>query len=551
MKAFVAALLLSCAAFPATAKTLVVNVVGHRIDASGKHRQFTGLLIDDDGKVLSTLTKGQREPSLGEGDFRLDAKGRVLIPGLIEGHGHLVGLGLALRQPNLSQTSSLDGALALLAEANLLPKQWLLGSGWDEERWQLGRLPTAEDLDTVVSDHPAWIANHDGSAGWANSLALEKAGITSDTKDPPGGQIVRDQTGKPTGILTGAAMGLVMPHITPASAGERELALEAALRQLKQLGVTSFHDMGTTAADWALFRAFGDEGRLTIRINGYADGMEAMEAISPLRPTRWLYSDRLRLTGVKIRADGTLRGRGAYLLAPYADAKGHSGVQVHGDTRFKNLISRTNFLGYQAAVHAIGDAANRELLEAYSEIVPSYGPEFRNRVEHMRIIDEADLPRFKELDLVASVQPIRTAADLQMAKLRLGEERLQVSFAGPQTWAELQAQGVVLAFGSDTPVGAPNPFLGLHAALTIPQAAGEKKLTVDDALRAFTSGAATAGHMDGMVGSLGKGEWADFLLLDRDPFAIPPEELKDVRVLETWLAGKPLFVAEEVQETED
>lgn len=532
-------------------KVLIINVNGYSIDADGRLKRFSGLFVGDDGKVLALLPRGSSEPRLAAGDFRLDARGATLVPGLIDAHGHLMALSLGLRQLDLSAASSLAEAQALVAaHAQANPStSWLIGRGWNQERWALDRFPTAAELDAAQSARPVWLVRVDGHAGWANSAALKAAGITRATRDPPGGRILRDSAGNPSGILIDSAMALVERQVPPPSAGEREVALEAGLRHLASLGITGVHDMGVSPADWALYRSFGDEGRLTVRITGYAAGMEAMEAISPLRPTGWLYGDRLRLQGIKFYADGALGSRGAWLLQPYSDEPGTRGLQFLDDARMKNLFSRANFLGYQVAVHAIGDAANRQALDSFAEIRPAYGDRLRNRIEHAQVIERSDIPRFAQLGVVASVQPIHATSDRQMAERRLDPARLEGAYA----WASLRNAGARLALGSDFPVEPANPWLGIHAAVTRQDADGQppggwrpaEALTREQAMAGFTRWAAWAGLADDRVGSLEPGRWADFLLLDRDPFAVPAPDLRNVTVLETWLAGRRVFVRDD------
>lgn len=530
------------------AKTLIVNANGYTLDSSGSVRRFSTLFVGDDGKVLAILQKGAAEPKLVAGDFRLDAKGRTLIPGLIDAHGHIMSLGLQLRSLDLSPTTSLADAQTKIAAyaAKDTSAGWIRGGGWNQVNWALGRMPTAAELDAAYGARPVWLGRVDGHAGWANTAALKAAGITKATKDPAGGRILRDAAGNPTGVLIDAAMDLVEKVAPPPSAGEREKALEAALEHLAALGLTGVHDMGTSADDWALFRTFGDEGRLTLRITAYAAGMPAMEAISPLRPTPWLYNGRLKLQGIKLMADGALGSRGAFLLQPYADEPGTRGLQMLDDAKIKNLFSRANYLGYQVAVHAIGDAANRQALDAFTEIRPAYGDKFRNRIEHAQVIDPADIPRMADLKIIASMQPTHATSDKAMAADRLGEARLEGAYA----WATLRKAGVKLAFGSDFPVEPANPFYGLHAAVTRQDRQNQppggwrpqEALTLQQALAGFTTDAAWAGGMDGKVGSLQEGAYADFLLLDRDPFTIAPAELPQVMVEESWLDGRRVFV---------
>jgi hypothetical protein len=552
------ALALLLAAVPAdAAKTLIVNANGYTLqsgagEAPPSLRRFGALYIDDDGKVLAILPRGAAEPKLAAGDYKLDAKGRTLIPGLIDAHGHLLALGFRLRQLDLSGARSLaDAQAAVRAYTAANPSaQWLTGGGWNQEQWATPdgrpRFPTAADLDAATGDRPAALERIDGHASWVNTAALKAAGITRATKDPAGGRIIRDAAGNPSGILIDSAADLVAKLVPKPSAGEAEKALEAALAHMASVGLTGLHDMGTTPEAWNLMRGFGDSGRLTARITAYAAGAEAMEAISPLRPTPPLYDGRLRLVGIKFYGDGALGSRGAWLLAPYADEPGARGLRFLDDTKQKNLFSRANFLGFQVAHHAIGDAANRQALDSFAEIRPTYGDRFRNRIEHAQVVDPADISRVADLKLIASMQPIHATSDRAMAEARLDPARLEGAYA-PVT---LMKAGVRLALGSDTPVEPANPFYGLHAAVSRQDRAGQppggwrpqEALTMEQAFAGFTLGAAFAGHAEAEVGSLEPGRWADFLLLDRDPFTIPAAELPEVKVEETWLAGARVFV---------
>lgn len=527
-------LLLLAAAAPA--RTLVVNANILTPDADGRIERYAMLLAGDDGRIEAMVPRGGREPALKPGDFRLDARGATILPGFIDSHLHLMSLGMRLNALDLAPTASLDEALeAVRRHAGKLPAgAWVTGGGWNQVRWGTG-FPTAADLDRAVADRPAALARTDGHALWVNSAALKAAGITWATKDPPGGRILRDPAGNPTGILVDAAMDLVRPP--PQGALERDTALASALAHLARHGVTSVHDMGVSPADWNLYRAFGDSGRLAVRVTAYAAGMEAVDAIAPLGPTPWLYDGRLRLQGVKLHADGALGSRGAWLKAPYADEPGNRGLRLLDAARLRNLMSRANFAGYQLAVHAIGDAANAEVLDAYAEIAPAYGSALRNRIEHAQVLDPADIPRFGRLGVTASVQPIHAMSDRAMAEARLDPPRL----AGAYAWRSLRDSGALLAFGSDAPVEPVNPFLGLHAATTRAGWRTEEALPLEAALAGFTVWAARAGLAEGRVGQLVPGAFADFILLDEDPFRVPLDRLKDLEVRETWVGGVRVF----------
>ncbi len=528
-----AALLL---ALPAAARTLIVNANILTPDGDGRIERYAMLLAGDDGRIEALVPRGGREPPLKPGDFRLDARGATLLPGFIDAHLHLMGLGLRLNALDLAPARSLEDALeGVRRHAGTLPAgAWVTGGGWNQVRWGTG-FPTAADLDRAVPDRPAALERTDGHALWVNGAALRAAGIGRATKDPPGGRILRDAAGNPTGILVDAAMDLVRPP--PPGALERDKALATALAHLAAHGITSVHDMGTTPADWNLYRAFGDSGRLSVRITGYAAGMDAVDQIAPLGPTPWLYDGRLRLQGVKLYLDGALGSRGAWLKAPYADEPGHRGLRLLDPAKLRNLMSRANFVGYQLAVHAIGDAANAELLDAYAEIAPAYGPRLRNRIEHAQLLDPADIPRFRALGVTASMQPVHAPSDRTMAEARLDPGRL----AGAYAWKSLLAAGALLAFGSDAPVEPVNPFLGLHAATTRAGWRTEEALPLEAALAGFTVWAARAGLAEGRAGQLVPGAFADFVLLDADPFRVPLDQLKDLSVRETWVGGVRVF----------
>lgn len=535
-------------AMPANAqRTLIVNANGYSFSSDGRLERFSTLLIGQDGKVLATIQKGAAEPKLAAGEFRLDARGRTIIPGLIDAHGHLMGLGYRLRQLDLTSARSLtqaQDAIRAHTAANA-SAEWITGGGWNQEQWGLGRFPTAAELDAATGTRPAALERVDSHATWVNTAALKAAGITRATRDPAGGRIIRDGAGNPTGILIDTASALVAKVVPKPSAGEAEKALEAALKHMASVGLTGMHDMGTLPEEWTLIRSFGDEGRLTARITAYAGGIESMEAIAPLRPTPWLYQDRLRLIGVKIYGDGALGSRGAWLLEPYADEPGTRGLRFVDDTKQKNWFSRANFLGFQVAHHAIGDAANRQALDSFAEILPTYGEKFRNRIEHAQVVNPTDVPRFVELKLIASMQPTHASSDHAMAEARLGPARLDGAYA----WATFLKAGVRLALGSDFPVEPANPFYGLHAAVTRQTRDGvppggwrmADALTLEQALKGFTIDAAHAGHMEGRVGTLAMGAWADFLILDQDPFQTAPTDLWKITPAETWLAGRRVY----------
>jgi predicted amidohydrolase YtcJ len=533
------------ASTPALADLLVDNVNGYTLRSDGRLHRFNGLVVGDDGRVRQLLQRGDRRPDRTR--YRLDGRGRTLLPGLIDAHGHVMGLGFGALQLDLSDTNSLEEAqrrIADYAAANPTPR-WIVGRGWNQERWRLGRFPTAADLDAVVRDRPVWLERVDGHAGWANSEAMREAGVTAATQAPSGGRIER--TGRnPSGIFVDAASALVERAVPPPLPLTRDRALARAQEILLSYGITSVADMGTSIQDWEVMRRAGDAGRLNVRIMSYASGIENLLAVAGTRPTPWLYDGRLRMGGVKLYLDGALGSRGAWLKQPYRDAPGQRGLPLATDTVLKNLMSRAAMDGFQVAVHAIGDQANALLLEAIDELAATYTGDRRWRIEHAQIVDPADLPRFARHGTIASMQPVHQTSDRQMAEARMGIERL----GGAYAWRSMIANNVPLAFGSDFPVESPNPFPGLAAAISRQDAQGqppggwlpEQRLTLEQAFAAFTRGGAYAGFAEERIGTLEPGRMADFIFIDHDIFERPnPATIRETQVIETYLAGQKVW----------
>ncbi len=535
------ALALTYAPSAALADTLIDNVDGITIGENGEMVRFTGLVFDDEGRVVQLLARKDKRPA--KVDYLLDGKGQVLLPGMIDAHVHVMGIGFGALTLDLSETTSLEDALVKIkafAEENP-GRPWILGRGWNQEKWGLGRFPTAAELDSVVADRPVWLERVDGHAAWGNTLAIARAGLTAKTADPAGGRIIRDASGKPQGVFVDRAGDLVAKVIPAPRPKDRDLALAEFQKAMIARGVTAVADMGTSPADWETFRRAGDIGRLTVRIMAYADSIETLELMAGPGPGPWLYDDRLRMGGVKLYLDGALGSRGAALKAPYADEPGTKGLPLLTPAQLRNLMSRAAMDGFQTAVHAIGDAANAEVLAAIEELSESYQGDRRWRIEHAQIIDPADIPMLGKHGVIASVQPLHQTSDRLMAEARLGPDRL----AGAYAWRSILAAGGRLAFGSDAPVEPADPWSGMAAAITRTDAKGEpfggwfpqQTVSREVALAGFTKDAAFAGFAEGRFGRLAVGERADFIFVDRDPLIASPDDLRQTRVLEVWIGG--------------
>ncbi|MEH0167432.1 amidohydrolase [Paucibacter sp. JuS9] len=532
---------------------LIHNARGLTLDEKGRVQRFDSIAIDGNGRVVATGKLAALEAKAVDAR-RVDAKGQVLMPGLIDAHGHVLDLGFSRLSLSLRETADLNAALAAIkAHAAKWPDSaWLLGGGWNQANWKLGRFPTAAELDSAESQRPVWLERVDGHAGWANSRALQIAGITRDTPDPQGGKIERDERGEPTGVLVDGAMGLVGRHIPEPSKAQARAALEVAQKELLSLGLTSVQDAGISNEADQLMREFAAEGKLKVRIDGMARGsdnalIERLRREGPLAPSGdGMYSLRM----VKLFADGALGSRGAALLAPYSDAPQTQGLLFNKNDELLARMRAAAKAGFQVNVHAIGDAANRQVLVGFETLQREMGAKstaLRHRIEHAQVIALADIPRLAKAQVIASVQPVHATSDMNMAEDRVGAQRIQGAYA----WQRLLKAGARLACGSDFPVEEPTPWAGLYAAVTRQDAEGkppggwygQQALNSLQALDCFTRAAAYATRREGEIGTLTPGARADFIIVDHDPLGASPAALLKTKVLQTWVGGKLVFEA--------
>ncbi len=526
------------------AATLVANVHGYTL-AGDRLQEFSGLVFDS-GKVVETGDGAALHRKFADAKY-IDGGGATLLPGLIDAHGHVFSLGYKSAQVNLDGTENLAAAQARVrAFVRAHPGTgWVRGEGWNQVIWKLGRFPLATELDAAVSDRPAALGRIDGHAMWLNSRALRLAGISKDTRDPVGGRIERDASGNPSGVLVDKAMELADKVIPAPTNAERNAALRAALAELSSVGLTSVGDAGVSAEDIAVYRSFADQDLLSVRIYAMiGDVTEAFAAWAKSGPLLGYGNDHLTVRSVKLFADGALGSRGAALLAPYSDAPAQRGLLFMSDAEMTRKIQTALQAGFQVNVHAIGDAANHQVLDgfeaAYRKVAG--GRQLRNRIEHAQVVSLDDIPRFKALDLIASMQPTHATSDMNMAEDRVGKDRLRGAYA----WRSFLDQGTRIAGGSDFPIESPNPFFGLHAAVTRTDHTNQppggwyasQAMTLTEAFRAFTLDAAYAQHQEKTLGSLETGKWADFILIDRDLFKIAPADIWKIKVQQTWVAGR-------------
>jgi predicted amidohydrolase YtcJ len=399
-------------------------------------------------------------------------------------------------------------------------------------------------LDLVAPGKPIVLNRIDGHATWVNTAALKIAGIDKNSLDPAGGEILRDAQGNPTGILVDNAMNLVWSKAPETSSKHTEAYIVKSIEALAREGITSVHDAGVSDAEIEAFKAIAKKEQLNVRVYAMlsvtaADYKQALDR----GVEKNLFDDRLSVQSVKIQIDGALGSRGAALDKPYSDRADTSGLMLHTEEETEALTIEAMKAGFQVNSHAIGDKGNRLLLDIFSKY-PAY-KHLRHRIEHAQIVHLEDIPRFKELNVIPSMQPTHATSDKNMAKDRVGEERLKGAYA----WRKFLNLDVIIASGSDFPVEPANPFFGLHAAVTRqdrdnqPEGGwrSEDRMTREEALRSFTLDAAYAAHQEKVLGSLETGKWADFILVDHDYFTIDPKDIWKIKVLQTWQAGKRVF----------
>lgn len=472
---------------------------------------------------------------------RIDLPGGTLLPGLIEGHAHVAGLGALSRKVDLTGLADLRSAQARIRTwSTAHPQGWLLGRGWDQNRWPDKQFPKAADLDALTGSRPAFLQRVDGHAAWVNSAALAMAGIGPKTPDPAGGRILRDAAGRPTGILLDGAVDLVEKLIPEPSAAELEARLKAGLTALRANGFTAVADMGVGARELAAYRRMAAAGTLPIRVFAYLDHDHRL-MLRELKQGRARNLSFFQVQGVKFYLDGALGSRGARLLAPYADEPSTQGLWVTDPIKVGMDASITLRAGYQPAIHAIGDAANRAALELLAKALKKGRGPLPPRIEHAQIVTAEDAARFGKLGVVASVQPVHCTSDHSWTPARLGPERVDEAFP----WRSFANGGALLAFGSDAPVEDPNPYISIAAAETRQDPAGNppggflptQRLTRQEAVRAYTAGNAEALGRAKDLGALQKGAVADLLWVQAPLGDVNPEALRKLRPGRLWVNG--------------
>jgi predicted amidohydrolase YtcJ len=545
-----AALVVACQSRPpAEPATLIV----HNAQVYTMHTaQPTAQAVAVRGDRIVLVGSSEAALELRGPDTRvIDAEGATLVPGIQDAHGHFTGLGESLQVLQLRGTTSFDQIVAMVRAraATARPGEWIRGRSWDQNDWPTKDWPHHQQLTDAAPNNPVYLTRVDGHAALVNKAAMEAAGLTRATADPQGGRIIRDAKGEPAGVLIDAAQALVgskIPAVTEAQLEEQILLADAETRKL---GLTMVHDAGTTPTVVAAYKRLIDAGKLKTRLYVMLRGpLSMLEPEFKKGPVINYGGHHLSVRAIKIGADGALGSRGAALIEPYSDEPSTSGLMTTTPEEIYAQTLAASRAAFQTCIHAIGDRANRVVLDVF-ERVQNEVPGARNlrmRNEHAQILDGADIPRFAKLNVIASMQSTHATSDMPWVPTRIGAERTQ---EGAYVWQRLIRSGVVLANGSDFPVEEPNPMLGFYAAITRQDPSGhpaegwmpDERLTRDEMLKSFTWNAAYAAHAEKDLGSLEVGKLADMVLLDKNVMTIPPKEILTTHPVLTIIGGEVVY----------
>lgn len=499
------------------------------------------MVVLRDGRVVALGDAARK--LIGTSTKRIDAAGRAVLPGLIDSHVHMRGLGDMLESFDFRHVRTVQEVASAVAKRGAaLPKgQWIRGRNWDQTNWG-GALPTAEILTAAAPDHPVFLSRVDGHAAWVNRRALDVAGITAATADPHGGKIIRDSRGEPTGVLIDRAQALVSRHIPAPSDDEVRARLRRAARECARLGLTSVHDAGIGAAELRAYRALIAAGELPVRVYAMIGGEGDLWREYLTRGIE--VSPQLTVRSIKLVADGAMGSGGAAFWQPYSDEKSNSGLLILDRAAVERVARAAVAKGFQVNTHAIGDRANRTVLEAYAAVLGG-GNGKRFRIEHAQVVSLPDFDLFRANSIVASMQATHATSDMRWAERRLGPDRVSGAYA----WRRMLKYGIPLANGSDFPVEDPNPLWGFHAAITRQDHTGQpaggwrpdERLSRAEALHSWTVGGAYAAFEEQEKGTLEPGRLADLIVLSKDILAVPEREILEARVLMTVLGGRVVY----------
>lgn len=532
---------------PQAAADLIVTA--RRIYTADPARPLVQALAIREGRIVFAGNTQAALTLRGPQTRTQDYGNQTVIPGMVDAHAHLTGLGQSLRTVDLVGTTSYDEVIArVVARArSARPGEWIIGRGWNQTLWADTRFPTHDALTRAVPDHPVYLTRVDGHASLANARAMQAAGVTATTRDPDGGRVIRDARNAPSGVFVDRAMGLVSRAIPDPTREQLEEAILAGIAEANRWGLTGVHDAGVGPDNIDAYEGLARAGRYNLRNYVMIRGdSAALERYFARGPQSALHDGRLWIRAIKISADGALGSRGAALLEDYADEPGNRGLNLVPPASIERVAERALQRGFQLNVHAIGDRANREVLDLFERAlraVPSRDHRFR--VEHAQVLHRQDIPRFAQLGVIPSMQGSHQSSDAPMAMNRLGWTRVQGAYA----WRQLLNTGVVIPNGSDTPVEPPNPLLSFHAAISRQDRNGwpaggwfpGERMTREEALYSMTLWPAFAAFMEDVSGSLSPGKYADFVVLSQDIMSVAPDRILETEVIATVLGGRTVY----------
>lgn len=536
--------------FSRTAPAADLAIVNGRIWTGNKSQPWVAALASRGERITAAGSTDDVKKLIDSKTCFIDLQGRLALPGFIDGHTHFIEGGFHLLSVDLRDAPTPEEFARRIGNhaAKLPADRWITGGDWDHERWPGAPLPTKDLIDCFTPEHPVFVSRLDGHMGLANSVALRMAGITKETSDPPGGTIVRDpETGEPTGILKDDAQSLVY-RVTPEPVeGGRDEALKASLAEAARLGVTSIQDI-TPWPDYDAYKRFRDAGRLSVRVYARTP-MSQWQRQADAVARQGAGDDWLRLGGLKAFMDGSLGSTTALFFEPFNDAPNTSGLMVNDNIpegKLRQNIKDADKAGLPCSVHAIGDKANNIVLDYFEEAARENGPRDRRfRIEHAQHLIPADIPRFRKLGVIASMQPYHAIDDGRWAEKRLGSVRIKSGYV----FRSLLDTGATLVFGSDWYVAPLSPILGIHAAVTRQTIDGknpdgwipEQKITVEEAVRGYTTAGAYAEFGENIKGSLEAGKFADVVVLSQNIFQVDPTEIQNTKVIHTIVGGNVVF----------
>ena len=528
------------------ADLIVTNARIYTVDDA---RPVVTALAVRDGRIAFTGSVREAMTLKGTSTRVLDAGGNTIIPGMVDAHAHLLGLGQSLRTVPLYGAKSYDEVIArVVARAKDVPAgQWILGRGWDQNQWGDTRFPSHEALSRALPNNPVYLTRGDGHAGLANAAAMRAAGVSASSTDPSGGHIERNTSSDPTGVFIDHAKDLVERAIPRETREQTRAELRAAIAESQRWGLVGLHDAGESRTTIDIMEEMAKAGEFAFRLYVMvSDDSAAVAHYLARGPQSGLYDNHLWIRSIKLYADGALGSRGAALLEPYSDDATNSGLLLSAPAHIQEVATRALRSGFQVATHAIGDRGNRLVLDAYAAALDNVPTaDHRFRIEHAQVLNHDDIPRFAALGVIPSMQAVHQTSDMYWAGTRLGQGRLLGAYA----WRSLLATGVVVPNGSDFPVEAVNPLLSFHSAVARQDAenwpAGgwmpEQRMTREEALRSMTIWPAFAGFQEATMGSLTPGKLADFVILDRDIMTVAERDILRTTVVATYIGGKPVY----------